>query len=91
VSVPAQAKFGGIIDLHFDDFIDCIRTRKKPKADVEEVHLSMALCHLANISYRLGNRKLKFDGATETFPNDDEANKYLKANYRKPWVVPEKV
>ncbi|UCG58529.1 MAG: Gfo/Idh/MocA family oxidoreductase [Phycisphaerales bacterium] len=91
VSVPATAKFGSIIDLHFDDFIDCIRTRKRPKADVEEVHHSMTLCHLANISYRVGNRKLTFDGKTESFAGDAEANKYLRANYRKPWIVPETV
>lgn len=91
VSEPATHKFGSIIDLHFDDFVNCIRTRKKPKADVEDVHLSMSLCHLANISYRVGNRKLKFDGKTETFVDDSEANKYLRANYRKPWVVPEHV
>jgi len=91
VSVPATLKFGSIIDAHFEDFIDCIRTRKKPKADVEEVHYSMNLCHLANISYRVGNRKLTFDGDNETFVNDAEADKYLKANYRKPWIVPEKV
>jgi len=89
VSEPAGFKFGSIIDLHFEDFINCIRTRKKPKADVEQAHLSMVLCHLANISYRVGNRKLRFDGTTETFVNDAEANKYLKANYRKPWVIPE--
>ncbi|MHC4438533.1 MAG: Gfo/Idh/MocA family oxidoreductase, partial [Planctomycetota bacterium] len=65
--------------------------RKKPKADVEEAHRSMMLCHLANISYRVGNRKLKYDGANEKFVNDTEADKYLKANYRKPWVVPDQV
>ncbi len=91
VSEPAQYKFGNIIDLHFDDFVNCIRTRKKPKADVEEAHLSMLLCHLANISYQVGNRKLRFDGDREAFVDDAEANRYLKANYRKPWVVPEKV
>ena len=91
VSEPATLKFGSIIDAHFDDFVSCIRTRRKPKADVEEVHRSMTLCHLANISYRVGNRKLKFDGSTESFVNDAEADKYLKANYRKPWIVPEKV
>ncbi len=91
ISVPAEHKFGSIIDLHFEDFINCIRTRKKPKADVEEAHLSMILCHLANISYRLGNRKLKFDGDKETFGDDAMANAYLKANYRKPWIVPDTV
>jgi hypothetical protein len=91
VSEPAVLKFGSIIDAHFEDFINCVRTRKKPKADVEEVHRSMVLCHLANISYRAGNRKLRFDGMTEKFVDDVEADKYLKASYRKPWVVPDQV
>jgi len=91
VSMPAKLKFGSIIDSHFEDFVNCIRTREKPKADVEEVHRSMALCHLANISYRVGNRKLKYNGKTEEFIDDAEADKYLKVNYRKPWIVPDKV
>ena len=33
----------GITDLHFENFIECIRSRKRPTADVEEVHLSMNL------------------------------------------------
>jgi len=78
-------------DNNIENFISCMRSRKIPKADVEEAHLSTLLCHAANISYRVGNRKLKFDGKTEMFVNDVEANKYLKANYRKPWIIPEKV
>jgi predicted dehydrogenase len=91
VSQPSARKFGSIIDLHFDDFFTCMRTRAKPRADVEEAHLSMNVCHLGNISYRLGNRKLKWDGTQERFTGDDAANKLLKATYRKPWVVPEEV
>ncbi len=96
VSEKSRIKFGymtekNITDEQFENFISCMNSRKKPNADIEEVHLSMILCHLANISYRVGNRKLKFDGKTETFVNDAEANKYLKANYREPWIVPEKV
>jgi len=51
----------------------------------------MNLCHLSSISYRVGNRKLKWDGKNETFINDVEANKLLKANYRDPWTIPDKV
>jgi len=76
---------------HQDNFIDCIRTRHKPIADVERGHQSVLLCHLANISYRVGNRKLRFDPQTESFDNCDEANRYLKREYRKPWVVPDNV
>jgi hypothetical protein len=46
---------------------------------------------MANISYRVGNLKLEFDPKTETFTNCDEANKYLKREYREPWVVPDNV
>jgi predicted dehydrogenase len=76
---------------HQDNFIDCIRTRKKPSADVEIGHQSVLLCHMANISYRVGNLKLEFDPQTETFTNCDEANKYIKREYREPWIVPENV
>jgi hypothetical protein len=65
--------------------------RNKPIADVEIGHQSVLLCHLANISYRVGNQKLEFDPQTESFRNSDEANKYLKRQYRQPWVVPDEV
>ena len=74
---------------HKDNFIDCIRTRKKPNADVEMGHQSALLCHMANISFRVGNKQLEFDPQTESFTNSDQANKYLKRSYREPWVVPD--
>ena len=46
---------------------------------------------MANIAHRVGNRRLEFDGKTESFPNDPDANKLLRRTYRDPWVVPEKV
>jgi len=76
---------------HQDNFVECIRTRKRPNADVEIGHKSVLLCHMANISYRVGNLKLEFDPQTETFANCDEANKYIKREYREPWIVPENV
>ncbi len=76
---------------HQDNFIDCIRTRKKPNTDVEQGHYSVLLCHLANISYRAGNQKLTLDSETESFVNAPEANKYLKRTYRHPWVIPDRI
>jgi len=76
---------------HQDNFIQCIRTREKPNADVEQGHYSALLCHMANISYRVGNRKLALDPKTETFVDAPDANKFLKRTYREPWVVPEEV
>ena len=76
---------------HFENFIECVRSRKalKLKAPLEDGHLSTTLCHLGNISYRLG-RSVKFDGATERFEGDDEADKLLGRAYRAPYLLPDK-
>ena len=76
---------------HKENFIDCIRTRKTPNADIEEGHRSALLFHMGNISYRLGGRKLEFDSKTERFINDEEANRFLKRTYRKPYTIPDEV
>ncbi len=84
--------FGRFPDApHKEDFIQSIRTRKLPNADIEEGHRSALLAHLGNISYRLGGRKLHFDAKTETFVGDKKANAMLKREYREPYVVPERV
>jgi len=77
---------------HFMNFIDAVRANDFTKltGDIIEGHLSTAMCHLANVSYRLG-RELTFDSHSETFIGDDIANKYLTRKYRHPFVVPEKV
>ena len=76
---------------HVGNFISCVRSREKPDCDVEEGHISAALCHMANISYRCGNRKLRFDAAGETFGDDGEANQYLRRTYRAPWGISENI
>ncbi len=75
-------------DLHITNFLDCIRARKRPNADIEKVHLSTLLCHYGNIAYRVG-RKLFIDPATEGFVDDAQANALVKRTYRAPYVVPE--
>ena len=76
---------------HIDNFLECVVSRELPTADIEEGHRSTVLCEIANISYRLGGRKLTFDSATESFVGDDEANAFLKREYRSKWAVPETV
>ncbi len=73
----------------FERFINGVRSRKREDlgVEIEEGHLSSALCHLGNISYRLG-RTLDFDPNTERFKHDSEANTMLSREYRKPFVVP---
>jgi predicted dehydrogenase len=76
---------------HYQNFVDAIRANdpKRLACDVEEGHLSSALPHLANISYRV-RRALTFDGAKEQIAGDEEANLLLTRPYRAPFVVPEK-
>jgi predicted dehydrogenase len=51
-------KFESKGDPHYRNFIDAVRSRQREDltADILEGHLSAALCHLGNISYRLGDR-----------------------------------
>ena len=77
---------------HFANFLQAVRSGnyKDLNADVEVGVMSACLCHLANISYRLG-RKLAFNPDTWTFVSDSEANRMLTREYRKPYVVPDRV
>ena len=76
---------------HLPNFIDSIRTRQQPHADVEQAHLSACLEHLANIAYRTGNQRLVFDAGSESFVDNPEANRFLKPHYRKQYRVPDEV
>ncbi len=78
-------------NVHQINFIESLRTRKKPNGDVEQGQLSACLVHLANISYRVGNKQLFFDAKNERFIGNDEANKLLKSAYRNNYQIPEKV
>jgi predicted dehydrogenase len=78
---------------HMQNFIDAVKSRKHEDlhAEIEIGARAAAMCHLANMAYRLG-RKLNFDDKTRKFINDAEANKAMTRNpYRAPYVVPEKV
>jgi len=77
---------------HFGTFIKAVRSRnpKDLTAGVEVGVKAAALCHLANISYRL-NRRLAFDPVMWEFIGDAEANRMLTREYRAPYIVPSKV
>jgi len=72
--------------VHQRNFIDCMRSRKKPACDVIDGHRSTTALHLANISYRTG-RKIVWDSDEERILNDPEANQYLSKEYREPWSL----
>ena len=75
---------------HMLNFLSCIESREAPVSDIEEGHISTASCILANISLQLG-RSLQWDPASHTVPGDEEANRFLRRQYRMPWRHPEPV
>ena len=87
-----NSSYGDRNASHFGNFIDAVRAHDSQilNAEVLEGHISSALCHLGNVSYRVG-RTLTFDSHSERFVQDDEANGYLSRRYRHPFVVPKHV
>jgi hypothetical protein len=75
------------LDLHVINFLECIRTREKPNADIEIGAHIARIAHLGNIAYRTG-RKIFWDAASNNIINDPEASKLVNASYRPPWKVP---
>jgi len=68
------------------NFLDCIKTGKKPTVSLEDGHLSTNLAHLATISMQVKQR-LEWDAEREVVTNSDEANKLLHYEYRSPWKL----
>jgi len=84
--VPGEVKGGNLEEAHVRNFLDCVKSRKRPNADIEEGHLSAVMCHLGNLSTKLG-RSIKWDATKEQCVGDDEANRLLTKAYRAPWTL----
>ncbi len=69
---------------HHQNFFDCVRTRRRPAADIEQGHRSTTAVLLAGIALKC-NRSLQWDAAREAFINDPQANRHLSRTYRAPW------
>jgi predicted dehydrogenase len=69
---------------HYQDFLDCVKTRKRPIADVEIGCRSVSVCHLGNMAYWY-RRTLNWDPVKERFTGDAEANTWLDRQRRAPW------
>lgn len=77
---------------HVRNWLRAVRSRRREDltAEIEEGHLSAAVCHLANIACEL-ERTLTFDPAAEKFVGDPDADKLLSRAYRPPYLLPEQV
>jgi predicted dehydrogenase len=79
---------GWIARPHIQNWLDCIKSRELPNADVEIGHRSITICHLLNFARELG-RKLHWNPDAERFENDDEANGLLERPRRAGFELPE--
>lgn len=72
--------------FHVRDFLDCVKTRRQPKGNAQAACNAHIACHAANIALTL-DRTVKFDNATNTFVNDEAANRLRSEALREPWRV----
>lgn len=77
-------------DNHMQNWVDCIKSGKRPIADVEIGHRSATVCHLGNIARLLG-RRLHWDPKSEQFRGDEEANALVDRKRRKQYDLPDQV
>ena len=77
---------GNLTAQHARNFLDCIKSREKPTADVEEGHRSTTMSLLAKISHATRLR-LEWDAGGEQITNSEEANSMLHYEYRQPWKL----
>lgn len=85
-AVEVKVDEGDVTVQHMRNFLDCIKSRKTPNADVEEGHRSTTIAHLGNIALWTKSR-IEWDPMTERITNNEAANQYLEYEYRKPWTL----
>ncbi len=69
---------------HCANFIECVRSRKTPAADIETGHRGTSIALLGNIAMRTG-QKLHWDAVKEDFTGSPEASAMLTRRLRQPW------
>ena len=82
-----QEQSPGEDEAHLRNFIDCVRSRRAPNADILTGYKSVLHCHLGNIVARTG-RAIRFDASAQAIADDPEANALLGREYRKHWGAP---
>ncbi len=68
------------------NFIECVRTRKTPVADIDDAVHSDIISHICEIAVRVG-RKITWDPVKEEIIDDAEASGMLTRAMRAPWQL----
>ena len=82
-----EAVYGGpVSENHTANFIEGMKSRKQPISDVWSHNRMLEICHLSNISMRLG-RELSWDPVAREIVGDPQANSFLSREYRKGFEI----
>lgn len=75
---------------HIENWVECIKTRKRCNADIEYGQRSSSLCYLVNIAREVGHvgEVLKWNPGKEHFTNCDAGNALLSRARRKGYELP---
>lgn len=73
---------------HFQNFLDCIRTRQKPASDIESMAKTTMICHLGNMAWQSG-KVIRWDAQKQDVANKGDVKHCLayQREYRKPWTL----
>jgi predicted dehydrogenase len=71
---------------HHRDWLNCIRSRRRPICDVQTGASTAIVCHIGNIATWLG-RPLRWNPRACRFDRDDQANRMLDRARREPWTL----
>lgn len=74
-------------NTHWQNFLDCIKTRARPHSDIESLAKTTMLCHLGNISYQSG-LTVQWDAKAQDVANHAARRAIsYEREYRKPWKL----
>ena len=80
-----KAKVSGYpANFHVRNFLDCVKNRARPRANIEAACEAHITCHAANIALFL-QRKVRFDPVKNEFIGDEQANRLRSEALREPW------
>jgi len=73
---------------HVRNFLDCVKSRKRPVEDFEIGHQVSCVAHLGNMALQTGNT-IHWDAEKEQVVGDKKANenRMIKRPYRAPWKL----
>jgi hypothetical protein len=81
-------KSPAVDSTHWQNFLDCVKSRKKPASDIESMAKTTMICHLGNIALQSG-KTLRWDAQKQDVANHSDVKHCIsyQRDYRAPWKL----